>query len=336
MPPPPPQPGAVQPFLDIISNWMLFRDPPDHTRLRGLVNKAFTPRRVERMRARVEAMAAELIDKVRTRSEWDVIESYALPLPSAVIAELLGIPPADRQRFHAWTWPIARAIDVDAYSDEGILRAAADATGQVVAYLREIVAERRRAPADDLISALVAAEDHGSQLDEEELLSLCVLLLGSGHETTVGLIGLSVYLLLTHPEELAALRAEPDLAASAVEEVLRYESPVQTTRRIAFEDVALDGHLIRRGQHVTVWLAAANRDPEAFPDPDRFDIRRGARGLTFSQGIHYCVGAPLARMEGEVALRTLLAALPDLSLERAEWSDSTLFRGFASLHVRNG
>jgi pimeloyl-[acyl-carrier protein] synthase len=313
---------------------MLFVDPPDHTRLRTLVNKAFTPAAVERLRPRVEAIVAGLLDRVAGAGAMDVVEDLAYPLPVTVICELFGVPEADHDRFRAWSRRLVRLLDplVAADALEEALRARLALRG----YLRDLIAERRAHPTGDLLTALIAAEDEGHQLTQAELVSMCVLLLVAGHETTVNLIANGLLALLRDPEALAGLKAEPGLAGSAVEELLRYDSPVQFTSRHALADLDLGGCRVRAGETVVAVLGAANRDPAQFPDPDRLDLaRRPNRHVAFGGGIHFCLGAPLARMEARIAIPALLARLPGLELGPGPpvRRDTVTLRGLASLPV---
>jgi hypothetical protein len=312
---------------------MLFVDPPDHTRLRTLVNKAFTPVAVERLRPRVEAIVAELLDRVAGAGAMDVVEDLAYPLPVTVICELFGVPEADRDRFRAWSRGLVHLLDPLVAEDtlERALRARTALRG----YLRELIAGRRAHPAGDLLTALIAAEDQGHQLSEAELVSMCVLLLVAGHETTVNLIANGLLALVRDPGARARLRADPALAGSAVEELLRYDSPVQFTSRHALTDLDIGDRRVRAGETVVAVLGAANRDPAQFPDPDRLDLaRRPNRHLAFGGGIHFCLGAPLARMEAGIAIPALLARLPDLELTGPPARrDTVTLRGLASLPV---
>ncbi|MBX9582054.1 MAG: cytochrome P450 [Gemmataceae bacterium] len=313
---------------------MLSRDPPDHTRLRRLVSKAFTPRMVEHLRPRVQAIADALLDAVAGRGEMDVIDEYAFPLPITVIAEMLGIPAADRDRFRAWSHAILAALPP---------MPAGPAAGAAADGLREFLEgrfeERRRAPADDLITGLLQAEEAGDRLSKEELQGMAYLLLVAGYETTANLIGNGTHALLVNPDQLAKLRADPALLPSAVEELVRFSPPGTTsTLRYAAEDVAVGGAVIPKGEMVIAVIAAANRDPARFPSPDTLDITRADnKHLSFGHGIHYCLGAPLARLEGEIALGTLLRRMPDLRLgvapEAVTWRPHIVLRGLAKLPV---
>jgi cytochrome P450 len=315
---------------------MLVVDPPDHTRLRNLVNKAFTPRMIERLRPRIEAITAELLDGLAAESQADLIGRFAYPLPVIVIAEMLGVPAEDRARFQEWSAVVVRGLDpfVDSETQDAVL----DARDALAAYLRGVIAERRRDPADDLITAMIAARDAGDFLGEAELVAMCNLLLVAGHETTVNLIGGGTLALLRHPDQLERLRREPTLARTAVEELLRYSPPVQWTGRVATAEVELGGRRVAAGQSVVAILAAANRDPEAFADPDRLDVGRDPNHhVSFGRGIHFCLGAPLARLEAQIALPMLLRRFPELHPAgdpepRPTWN----LRGYAHLPVALG
>ena len=313
---------------------MLFVDPPDHTRLRALVSKAFTPRAVERLRPRVEVIVAELLERVAGAGAMDVAEDLAYPLPVTVICELFGVPEPDRDRFRAWSRALVHLLDPLVAADS--LERALQARLALHGYLRELIAERRAHPAGDLLTALIAAEDQGRQLSEGELLSMCVLLLVAGHETTVNLIANGTLALLRHPETLAGLRSGAPLPGSAVEELLRYDSPVQFTSRHATADREIGGRRVRAGETVIAVLGAANRDPAQFPDPDRLDLARAPnRHVAFGGGIHFCLGAPLARVEARIAIGALLARLPGLELgpEPPVRRDTVTLRGLSSLPV---
>ena len=292
----------MPPGMEMIENHMLNRDGDDHRRLRRLVTKAFTPKRVEQLRPRIQTIADELLDAVEPRGEMDLSAEYAFPLPITVIAELLGVPTADQDRFKEWS----DAIISPALDPEDMERFF-EQMGEFVGYLTDFFAQRRAAPADDLVSALLAARDESDALSEQELFGTVVLLIVAGHETTVGLIGNAVVNLLEHPDQLALLRADPTLIPAAIEEVLRYEGPVERSlNRWAATDVELGGQTIRKGDLVIPILNAAGRDPARFPDADRLDVmREDARHVAFGRGSHYCLGAPLARLEAEIALETL-------------------------------
>ncbi len=313
---------------------LLSMDGDDHRRVRRLVTKAFTPRMVEQLRPRIQAIADELLDRVRAQGAMDLVDDYAFPLPITVIAELLGIPVEDQDRFRTWSNSFVLPPVTEELQEQFVRH-----TNEFVAYLDELFAQRRSNPTEDLVSALVQAEEHGDHLSENELYSMVVLLIVAGHETTVSLITNAVHTLLTHPEELAALRTDPSLIPAAVEELLRHESPVERAiTRWAAEDVELGGETIRRGELVIAVIGSANRDPARFPDPETLDLgREDVKHLGFGRGSHYCLGAPLARLETEIALTTLLERLPSLRLTIAEgdlwWRPIPLFRSLASLPV---
>jgi cytochrome P450 len=316
---------------------MLDRDPPDHTRLRGLVNKAFTPRVVERLRPHIQEIVDGLLDRVEGKGGMDLMEEFAYPLPVIVICEMLGVPIADHERFKGWGLDVARGLDsVLLPPDSPVRERALAARSGLAAYFRELIAERRTSPRDDLISALIAAEEAGDTLGEDELLSTCILLLIAGHETTVNLIGNGTLALLRHPDQLRRLRETPALVTTAVEELLRFDGPVQRTARVPNADITIGGRTIKEGELVMPFIAAADRDPAQFPDPDRLDLGRTEnRHIAFGWGIHFCLGAPLARVEGQIAINTLVQRLPKLALATAapEYRLSLTLRGLARLPV---
>jgi cytochrome P450 len=316
---------------------MLFRDPPDHTRLRGLVNQAFTPRVIERMRSHIQDIVDRLLDRVQNAGAMDVIADLAYPLPVTVICEMLGVPTDAHSGIRQWSAVLARSVDaIGMPTDEDIVTRSRAAQQAMLDYFRDLIPERRQTPRDDLLSLLIAAEDQGDRLSEGELLVTCILLFVAGHETTVNLIGNGLLALLNHPDQLAKLRADHTLLPGAVEELLRYDSPVQRTGRITSTDVELDGRTIQKGSLVVTAIGAANRDPAHFPDPDRLDItRRDNRHIAFGFGIHFCLGAPLARLEGQIAIGTLLRRMPELRLATStlEWRESSTLRGLKRLPV---
>lgn len=316
---------------------MLFRDPPDHTRLRALVSKAFTPRVIEGMRTHIQDIVERLLDRVAEAGRMDVIADLAYPLPVTVICEMLGVPTEDQDTIRRWSSDIARSLDeIGLPSDPGIVERGRAARGALGAYFRRLLPERRRRPQDDLLSLLIAAEEQGDKLSEGELLATCVLLFVAGHETTVNLIGNGLLALLRHRGELERLRGEPALIQGAVEELLRYDSPVQRTARMTSADVEIGGRTITKGSMVIAAIGAANRDPAHFADPDRLDItRRDNRHVAFGFGIHFCLGAPLARVEGQIALGTLLRRMPRPALAAAtpEWRESSTLRGLKTLPI---
>jgi cytochrome P450 len=293
---------------------MLVSDPPDHTRLRALVQKAFTPRMIEQLRPRIMAVVGELLDRIAEKGgRFDLIEDLAYPLPVVVIAELLGVPTTDRATFHDWSAAVAASLDPLLSSE--LAERAGDSRNALHAYFRSIIAERRREPKSDLISALVAVEERGDILSEPELVVMCNLLLIAGHETTVNLIGNGVLALLRNPDQLERLRGAPELIGSAVEELLRYDSPVQLTGRIVTQPITIGGQAIAAGDWVLPLLGAANHDPAQFADPDKLDLSRSPNPhLGFGRGIHFCLGAPLARVEGQIAIGALVRRFPKLRL----------------------
>jgi cytochrome P450 len=317
---------------------MLDRDPPDHTRLRSLVSKAFTPRVVDGLRPRVQQIVDGLLEGVRDVGAMDLIEAFAYPIPVNVICEMLGVPVEDHERFKGWSLDIARGLDsILLPADSEVPKRSAAARTGLADYFRELIARRRAAPRADLLSGLIAAEEAGDKLSENELLATCILLLIAGHETTVNLIGNGTLALLQHPDQLRRLRDNPALIGSAIEELLRFDGPVQRTARIPSEDVVIDGRKIAKGEMVMPFIGAADRDPAQFPDPDRLDIgRTDNRHIAFGWGIHFCLGAPLARVEGQIAINTLVQRLPKLALatESPEFRESLTLRGLKSLPVK--
>jgi cytochrome P450 len=312
----------------------LFLDPPDHTRLRRLVSKAFTPRTVERLRPRVQALVDELLDAAVPSGSIELVEDLAYPLPVQVISEMLGVPPEDHERFKGWSKDLARGLDPDFILPPEVLEQRKRAIDAFSEYFLELIAQRRSAPRDDLLSALVAAEDEGDRLTERELLSTCTLLLVAGHETTVNLIANGALALLRHPDQLQRLRDDPSVTRSAVEELLRFDPPVQLTARVALEDIEIGGQTLAKGTSAVLLLASANRDPDAFPDPDRLDLgRTDNHHLAFGFGTHFCLGAPLARLEGEIALTTLVRRCPDLALatDDLRYKENLVLRGLEAL-----
>jgi hypothetical protein len=316
---------------------MLDRDPPDHTRLRALVSKAFTPRVVEGLRPRIQNIVDGLLDGVEAKGAMDLIEEFAYPIPVNVICEMLGVPVEDHERFKDWSLDLARGLDLIWLGpDSEVGRRAAVARQGLGAYFRELIAERRARPHGDLLSALIAAEEAGDTLSEIELLATCILLLVAGHETTVNLLGNGTLALLRHPDQLDRLRRDPGLIGTAVEELLRYDGPVQRTARIPSADVTIGSRTIAKGEMVMPFIGAADRDPVQFPEPDRLDLGRADnRHIAFGWGIHFCLGAPLARIEGQIAINTLLRRFPRLALatDKPEFRQSLTLRGLKALPV---
>jgi cytochrome P450 len=316
---------------------MLFRDPPDHTRLRALVSRAFTPRVVEAMRPHIQEIVDSLLDRVESAHAMEVIEDLAYPLPVTVICEMLGVPTSDRDVFKQWSADIARSLDAAILpAGSEVIPRGRDARAALGEYFRSLIAMRRKNPQADLLSGLIAAEEEGNKLSEGELLATCMLLLIAGHETTVNLIGNGILALLRHPDQLALVRDDPALVPTAVEELLRYDGPVQRTGRMTMADVEIGGVQIPKGSVVVAVIGAANRDPAHFSDPERLDVtRRDNRHIAFGFGIHFCLGAPLARIEGQVAIGTLLRRWRGLKLvsDTPEWRESSVLRGLKTLPV---
>lgn len=323
-------PGAFK----TLANNMLNLDGSDHRRLRSLVQQAFTPRLVERMRIRTEQVSNELLDTINSTARIDLIRYYAQPLPAIIIAEFLGVPVADRRKFQRWTKALITASASSAFALLALLPILL-----LLRYIRKLVRDRRANPRDDLLTALVQAEEAGDKLTEDELLAMLFLLLVAGYETTVNLIGNGTLALLQHPDQLARLRSDPTLITSAVEELLRYTNPVETTiDRYAREDLLIADTLIPRGSLVFLVVASANRDERQFAQPDRLDITREPnKHLAFGWGAHYCIGAPLARLEGQIAITTLLHRCPNLYLATApntlRWRPGLEMHGLEALPV---
>ncbi|MEU4170854.1 cytochrome P450 [Streptomyces sp. NPDC026665] len=323
---------ALPPALD--AN-LLNMDPPDHTRIRRLVTRAFTSRRIEQLREPIQRTADQLLDRIAADEHADLIDSYAAPLPITVICDLLGVAPADRLDFRSWT-------DALVAPDPTRPALAKEAIGNTLSFLTHLIAGKRTAPADDLLSAMVAVRDEEDRLNEDELMSLAFLILVAGYENTVHLIGNAILTLLRHPDQLAVLRADPSRLSSVVGELARYDGPVPLAiRRFPTQDISIGGVTVPAGDTVLLSLAAAHRDPRRFTDPDRFDINRDATGhLALGHGIHHCLGAPLARMETEIALSALLGRFPDLALDvspgELQWRPSMRSRGLLTLPVRTG
>lgn len=327
-------PEAWRPWFDMTANWMLFRDPPAHTRLRGLVGTAFTPRAIASLRDGIARTADELLDAALAKREFDLVADYAFELPVRVIADMLGVPREDRAQFKSWSHVLARAIDFN--MDDSFMNAASDVARALDGYIRGLIEDKRARPGDDILSGIAHARVNDDRLTTEEIVGTVALLLFAGHETTVNLIGNGALAFMRHPDQLAALRADPGLIENAVEEVLRYDSPVQATTRVLFEDVVVENVTLPRGREVTIWIGAANHDPRVFDAPERFDIRRkDIKHLSFGGGIHYCIGASLARLEGQIALSRLFDRSPGLRVLDAEprWRELVVLRGMESLHV---
>lgn len=316
---------GMLPLYNHLGKWIGNMDPPDHTRLRALVNKAFTPRMVQDLAPSIEGIVDRLLRAGGAKGRMEFIHDFAYALPATVIATMLGLPAGDQDQFIAW------ADDLTAYSGSGsanveLSHAAQRSVSELTEYLRRIVSERRIRPQNDLISVLAVLEEEGDKLSEQELISMCTFLLVAGHETTMALLANGLLALLRNASQRRALQCSPDLAKTAVEEFLRYDSPIQHQTRVAAESFEQDGSKIEKGQRVLLMLGAANRDPAQFSDPDRLDIQREPnRHVAFGLGIHYCLGAPLARLEAQIAFPELLKRFPDLCLEdeSLEWRRHT-------------
>jgi cytochrome P450 len=326
--------GELGPLARTMLHWMPLRDPPHHTRLRHLVNKAFTPRQIEAMRPRIASIVDRLLEPMLEVGRMDFVRDFAHPLPVIVIAEMLGVPVADQAELKQWSDDMALALDP---LQVGARRAEGDRAALAMRGLFERVAEeRRRAPRDDLLSALLAAEEQGDRLSMDELLATCVLLLFAGNETTTNLLGNGLLALLRNPDQLALLQEDPSLVRAAVEELLRYDSPLQFAARLVKQDVEIDGRTLVAGQRAVLLLGSANHDPAEFSDPDRLDIRRhDQRHVAFGFGMHFCLGAGLARAEAQIALDTLARRLPGLRLaaDPPVRRPSIALRGLSSLPV---
>jgi pimeloyl-[acyl-carrier protein] synthase len=328
----------LTPIAAVMVRQMLFLDAPAHTRIRGLASQAFTPRRVEQLRAHIQEITDALLDPLVERGRLDVIADFAEPLPAIVTAEMLGVPTTDARLLKAWSADFAEMLGNFQHNPDHVA-AVIRSTESMIEYFRDAIATQRRQPREGLIQALLAAEVDGDRFTEDEVIANVIVTMVGGQETTTNLIGNGVLSLLRHPGELARLRRDPALVGSAVEELLRYESPSQHTARLAPDDVMLAGRAIRRRQAVIAVMAAGNRDPERFADPDRLDLARpDNRHLAFGWAAHFCFGAPLARIEGQIAFATLLRRLPDLRLEPGPlvWRRNLGLRGLTALPVAFG
>jgi cytochrome P450 len=324
--------------LDILayttSRFLFYMNPPDHTRLRGLVGKGFSSIVVERMRPHIQEIVDELLDKVRHKGSMDIVAELASPLSVSVISKLLGIPKEAQQQLHQWTNVLSRILDPLVSLKE--YEAMNQATEEIQEYLRTLIAEREKEPQEDFISNLIAAKDQSDRLSQKELLAICTLLFGAGEETTGNTIGNGMLALLQHPNQMEQLKREPTMIQSAVEEVIRYDSAIQMLTRIATDNLEIGNQTIKAGEKIVLCLGAANRDPAQFPNPDELNINREQNHhLAFADGIHYCLGAALARAESQVAINTLIQTFPDLKLasNKLEWKKSIVIRGLKSLSV---
>jgi len=324
--------------LDILayttSRFLFYMNPPDHTRLRGLVGKGFSSIVVERMRPHIQEIVDELLDKVRHKGSMDIVAELASPLSVSVISKLLGIPKEAQQQLHQWTNVLSRILDPLVSLKE--YEAMNQATEEIQEYLRTLIAEREKEPQEDFISNLIAAKDQSDRLSQKDLLAICTLLFGAGEETTGNTIGNGMLALLQHPNQMEQLKREPTMIQSAVEEVIRYDSAIQMLTRIATDNLEIGNQTIKAGEKIVLCLGAANRDPAQFPNPDELNINREQNHhLAFADGIHYCLGGALARVETQIAINTLIQTFPDLKLasNKLEWKKSIVIRGLKSLSV---
>ena len=326
-------------FNRVFETMLVFRDEPDHKRLRDLVQKAFTRKVVENLRPRIESLVAELTSGLQERGGGDLISEFAYPLPVIVICELLGVPVEDRDRFQHWARDFATRFEVQLLRTPESEQRGDAATGKLLEYFEGLLESKRSAPQDDVMSSLVNVEDRGDRLTHDEVLATCLLLLLAGHETTANLLGNGVLALLRHRDQWQRLVDEPELVRPAVEELLRYDSPVQVIERIALEELSVGGQTISSGDQLGIMLGAANRDPQRFPDPDRLDIGRNDEPLiSFGAGVHFCLGAPLARLEARIAIDSLVRTFPNLQLatDEPKWRPSFVLRGLEELPVTTG
>jgi cytochrome P450 StaP len=331
-----PVPTAYDTFLSMVSKWIVFLEPPDHTRLRTLVNKAFSPRIVEGIRPSVYQIADRLLDQVHARGEMDLVEDFAFPLPIMVVATMLGADPEDRPLFRQWALALQNASASRLKPPPEVYDKAEEASKAFMDYFFPIIEDRRKNPRNDLITNLVKAQEEGDKLSDAEIVATCTHLLTAGHETTINLIAKGTLALLRHPQTLSQLRVHPELMPAAVEELLRYDTAIQMITRWAYADIEVGDKLIKRGDSVCIMLGSANRDPEKFKDPETFNIQRDdAKHCAFGSGIHFCLGSSLARAEGQIALNVLLNRLPDLRLisDNIEWHNNIVFHGPKSLPV---
>lgn len=327
--------SGLNPIAQVMVKQMLFMDAPAHTRLRGLASAAFTPRRVQVLREHIQEIADDLLDRVQTRGRMDIIADFAAPMPAIVTAEMLGVPTEDHASLKKWSADFAEMLGNFQHNPDRIPRVL-ESTNNLTAYFQAAICEARQHPREGLIHSFMTAEIDGDRLTEEEIVANCIVTMVGGQETTTNLIGNGLLTLMRNPEQLAQLRDDPSLIPSAVEELLRYESPSQHTGRIAREDVQIGDKQIRKGQAVMAIMAAANRDPERFPDPDRLILDRSDnRHLAFGWSSHFCFGAPLARMEGQIAFETILRRLPHLATAPGPltWRANSGLRGLTALPV---
>jgi hypothetical protein len=336
---PAPLKEQMAPMVRSLSSWALLIDPPDHTRIRALVNKAFTPRLVEYLRPLIQEQVNLLLDKAEAAGKMDMVHDVANLLPVAVIGDMLGIPREDGLKLRVWANAFATFFGTTKYTVD-VLNLMRTGIVEMEEYFRGLIAQRRKSstPGNDLLSTMMAAEEQGRFLSEQEVLATCSLVLFAGHETTTHLLANGLYLLLKNPEQREVLLGSPEQLEAAVEEVLRYESPIQRLSRVIAEDMELHGQLLRKGQKAFLMIGAANRDSRQFPEGDKLDLRRQEnRHIAFGFGIHYCLGAALGRLEGQIALSTLLRRFPKMKLlEEPERLENVAFRGFKSLPISLG
>jgi cytochrome P450 len=326
---------AVRAVSDVLGHWIVFRDPPDHTRMRSLLQKTFTPRQLEKSRARIQTALDDLLATAASGGPSDFIRDVAFPLPATIIALLLGAPTDDLESIKLWSDRLAAYLG-GAVDDSDNFTEAKAGVESLVDYFRKLLAERRRAPRDDLMSLMLEAEHEGARLSPDEVVANAVLLLFAGHETTTNLLGNGLFHLLRHPEQLALLRRDPSLTPSAVEEFLRYDGPVPATVKVATRNIEWHGRDIHKGDMVVPFMSSANRDASQFTAPDVLDIQRERnRHLAFAYGIHFCLGAPLARLEAQITFETILRRFPNLRTVESEphWKPMIFLRGLASLPV---
>lgn len=328
--------GGMKPIVEVMARQMLFRDPPAHTRLRNLCAAAFTPARVAVLRAHIQDIANGLIDKFIGRGTADIVADLAAPMPAIVTAEMLGVPVSDHEKLKQWSIDFAEILGNFQHQPDRVARVAASVR-DMTDYFRAVIRQQETDPHEGLVNSLVQAQVDGNRLTEEEIIANSILTMIGGQETSTNLISSGLLTLLRHPDQMRMLLDDPSLITLAVEELLRYESPIQHTARVAHEDFMLGGKLIRRGQSVVAVLAAGNRDPERFPNPDLLDVKRGDKGhLAFGWAAHFCFGAPLARIEGQIAFSTILRRLKNLELASQDfvWRENFGLRGLSSLPVR--
>lgn len=326
---------ALRPIAQVMVRQMLFMDPPAHGRIRGLASGAFTPRRIENLRAHIQDIVDSLLDAVRAHEWMDVISDLAVPLPAIVTEELLGVPTSDREQLKAWSADFATMLGNFQHNPDRAPRVRRSVE-EMFSYFGAAVHEHKAIQRNDLISAFLGTEHEGDRLSDDEVIANTIMTMVGGQETTTSLIGNGLLTLLRHPDQLQQLRSDPSLIPSAIEEMLRFESPIQHTARMTAQDLELGGEQIRKRQAVISVLGAANRDPERFPDPDRFDIhRQDSRHVAFGWASHFCFGAPLARLEAQVAFETLLREMPDAKLksEQITWQENLCYRGLTTLPI---